>query len=74
MKATYHFSVYRYDKPMERYSVPCEIIDESKTRFKIKLLASNVNGRNYGDEIWVQRKSVIYPKPIVDTTEEWWNN
>lgn len=74
MKATYHFSVYRYDKPMERYSVPCEIIDESKTRFKIKLLASNVNGRNYGDVIWVRKCKVTYPKAHVDTTDAWWHN
>ena len=74
MKATYHFSVYCYDKPLERHSVPCEILDETKTRFQIKLLASNVNGRNYGDVIWVQKRSVTYPKPIVDMTEEWWND
>jgi len=74
MKATYHFSVYRYEKGLEKCSVPCEILDESKTRFQIKLLASNVNGRNYGDVIWVKRHKVTYPKPVVDTTEEWWND
>ena len=74
MKATYHFSVYRYEKGLEKCSVPCEILDETKTRFQIKLLASNVNGRNYGDIIWVRRCKVTNPKAHVDTTEEWWNN
>lgn len=74
MKATYHFNVYRYEKGLEKCSVPCEILDETKARFQIKLLASNVNGRNYGDIIWVRKCKVTYPKAHVDTMDAWWHN
>lgn len=74
MEATYHFSVYRFDKPMIHYSVPCEVVSETKTRLKIKLLETNVNGHDYGDEIWVRKDKVTYPKAHVDTTSAWWHN
>lgn len=74
MKATYHFLHYGFDKPSERCSVPCEVLDESPKRYKIKLLANNVHGRNYGDIISVMKKSVTFPKTKVDCTNAWWHN
>ena len=74
MKATYNFLCYGYDKPSYPCSVPCEILGETKTRYKIKLLASNVRGRNYGDIISVMKKSVDVPKTPVDCTNQWWND
>ena len=74
MKATYRFLHYGYNKPSEWCSVPCEVIEEGERRYKIKLLAPNVRGRNYGDIISVMKKNVKFPKEKVDCTNEWWNN
>lgn len=74
MKATYRFLHYGYDKPSEYCFVPCEVIEETQKRYRIKLLAPNVHGRNYGDIISVMKKSVIFPKAEVDCTNEWWHD
>lgn len=74
MKATYHYKQFRYEKEPISISVPVEIISESEKTYMVKLLAPNVRGHKYGDIIRVKRHMVATPKPVVDCSNEWWND
>lgn len=75
-KAHYRFRQYRFEKGFEDCIVPVEILKATDTSYQIKLMDPNVNGRQYGDVIWVRKNNVIVPKePVeVDYTDAWWNN
>jgi hypothetical protein len=74
IKATYHFVQFRFEKEPLIHHVPCEVIKGTEKRYYIKVLASNVRGRKYGDKLWVNKNSVSFPKAEVDTTKQWWQN
>lgn len=78
MKATYLYQHYNFNtqKP-ETISIPVEILKETPKSYRVKLLAPNVNGHKWGDEIWVQKKSITgvpHPKKEYDYSDAWWNN
>ena len=74
MKATYKFKQYLYERGFEEHSCDVEIVSETAKQYKIKLLAPNVNGHQWGDLIWVRKSSVVTPPPQVDCSNQWWQN
>lgn len=74
IKARYRFQQYLFERGFRNVTVNVLIVSQSPKRYKIKLLAPNVNGHNVGDEIWVNKASVTIPPAPEDYTDAWWNN
>lgn len=71
--AKYRYQQYLYEKGFREVIVNVLVVAQSPKRYKIRLLAPNVNGHNYGDEIWVFKSSVSIPPTPADYTDAWWN-
>lgn len=75
-KATYSLKVWDHQYEQYRtYKIKCEVIDESKTQYKIRLLQPT-HVRKTGDVLWVKKWNVDIPKPKPsdsDWEEPWWN-
>ena len=77
MRATYNYKHYGYERGIETYTVPVEVLGETKSSYKVRLLMANIRGRKYGDVIWVRKSSVTMPKQPKeprDCSEDYWNN
>lgn len=78
MKATYLYQQYNFQtNKTETVKVPVEIVKETDKSYRVKLLQSNVNGHMWGDEIWVQKKSIVgvpQPRKEYDYSDAWWQN
>ena len=77
MRATYNYKRYGYERGIKTYAVPVEVLGETNSSYKVKLLMSNIRGRHHGDIIWVRKTSVTMPKQTKeprDCSEDYWNN
>lgn len=75
IRSMYQF--YNYDR-IGRSATPTatqvDVLEESKGRFKIKVLDEKIEGHKRGDIMWVQKTSIIFPKSALDYTNAPWNN
>lgn len=72
----YTYQTRKYSGTFERFRQMVKVLGETEHSFLI-LCPGCIDGHNFGDEMWVRRKSVKMPRaerPAVDCSGAWWNN
>ena len=54
--------------------VPCDVLSQTEKTYRIRVLASSVNGHKWGDIMRVQKRMVTPEEEPVDNSNQWWNN
>lgn len=71
--ATYLFETTNYDGTFTRWNTQVEVLGETDKSYLIKL-KEPIRQHFAGDQIWVLKRKVRFPKAPVDPTKYWFNN
>lgn len=83
--ATYRYKVMNFDRTISLFDCKVLVLAEHAKTYQVKLLGL-IRSHCYGDIINVLKKNILFEsrataspvpstqRPVVDCTNEWWNN
>ena len=72
-EATYLFETTNFDGTFTRWNTKVLVLGQTEKRYLIQL-KEPIRQHFVGDQIWVMKKKVRFPKAPVDPTKYWFNN
>ena len=72
-EATYLYETTNYDGTFTRWKTQVEVLGETDKSYLIKL-KEPIRQHFAGDQSWVFKRKVRFPKAPVDPTKYWFNN